>query len=189
MFSYASAMAALRSLQRRYAFIACRPIGTTEYGRELTHVRIGCGRRRVLLTAAHHANEWITALVLLAFLEDYAAAFAAGQCRREEGTARLLLAGEQAYIHAAFAAHIFDEVAAVFSIAHGAGCECAYIFAAYARVARLPCKVRDCRACTLGRFAEKHTVFAQSFVQARGIYALKKRLKLIAVHVGDEQPH
>ena len=79
MFSYASAMAALRSLQRRYAFIACRPIGTTEYGRELTHVRIGCGRRRVLLTAAHHANEWITALVLLAFLEDYAAAFAAGQ--------------------------------------------------------------------------------------------------------------
>ena len=77
MFSYASAMAALRSLQRRYAFIACRPIGTTEYGRELTHVRIGCGRRRVLLTAAHHANEWITALVLLAFLEDYAAAFAA----------------------------------------------------------------------------------------------------------------
>ena len=52
MFSYASAMAALRSLQRRYAFIACRPIGTTEYGRELTHVRIGCGRRRVLLTAA-----------------------------------------------------------------------------------------------------------------------------------------
>ena len=41
MFSYASAMAALRSLQRRYAFIACRPIGTTEYGRELTHVRIG----------------------------------------------------------------------------------------------------------------------------------------------------
>lgn len=79
MFSYASAMAALRSLQRRYAFIACHPIGTTEYGRELTHVRIGCGRRRVLLTAAHHANEWITALVLLAFLEDYAAAFAAGQ--------------------------------------------------------------------------------------------------------------
>ena len=63
MFSYASAMAALRSLQRRYAFIACRPIGTTEFGRELTHVRIGCGRRRVLLTAAHHANEFITRLM------------------------------------------------------------------------------------------------------------------------------
>ena len=79
MFSYAAAMEVLRTLQSRYPFVHCAPIATTEYGREITSVRLGCGRRRVLLTAAHHANEWITALVLLIFLEDYASAFAAGQ--------------------------------------------------------------------------------------------------------------
>ena len=79
MFSYAAAMEVLRTLQSRYPFVHCAPIATTEYGREITSVRLGCGRRRVLLTAAHHANEWITALILLIFLEDYASAFAAGQ--------------------------------------------------------------------------------------------------------------
>ena len=31
---------------------------------------IGTGKRHVLFTAAHHANEWITALVLLKYAED-----------------------------------------------------------------------------------------------------------------------
>ena len=35
---------------------------------------IGVGPRDVLYTAAHHANEWITATLLLAFAEDLAKA-------------------------------------------------------------------------------------------------------------------
>jgi g-D-glutamyl-meso-diaminopimelate peptidase len=38
---------------------------------------MGSGERQVLFTAAHHANEWITALVLLKFAEDLAQAAAA----------------------------------------------------------------------------------------------------------------
>ena len=39
---------------------------------------MGSGQRRVLYTAAHHANEWITATLLLAFAEDLAKAAIAG---------------------------------------------------------------------------------------------------------------
>ena len=36
--------------------------------------RLGNGRRRVFISAAHHGNEWITALLLMRFAEEYAAA-------------------------------------------------------------------------------------------------------------------
>ena len=39
---------------------------------------LGEGEHRVLYTAAHHANEWITALVLLKFAEDLASAIQSG---------------------------------------------------------------------------------------------------------------
>ncbi len=39
---------------------------------------IGNGPRRVIYTAAHHANDWITALVLLKFAEDLAMAIQEG---------------------------------------------------------------------------------------------------------------
>jgi g-D-glutamyl-meso-diaminopimelate peptidase len=39
---------------------------------------IGSGERKVLFTAAHHANEWITAYVLLRFAEELAAAISSG---------------------------------------------------------------------------------------------------------------
>lgn len=79
MFCYTGAMEVLHTLGERYPFLHTTTIATTKYNRQVTAIRIGCGRRRVILTAAHHANEWITALVLLAFLEDYACAFTAGQ--------------------------------------------------------------------------------------------------------------
>ena len=39
---------------------------------------IGNGQRKVLYSAAHHANEWITSLVLLKFVEELAEAAVAG---------------------------------------------------------------------------------------------------------------
>ena len=39
---------------------------------------LGEGPRRVLYTAAHHANEWITALLLMRFAEELLRAFASG---------------------------------------------------------------------------------------------------------------
>ena len=64
----------LRGLAARYPFLTVRDFGETYYGRKLTQVSLGIGPRRILYNAAHHANEWITAPLLLRFLEDYAAA-------------------------------------------------------------------------------------------------------------------
>jgi g-D-glutamyl-meso-diaminopimelate peptidase len=49
-------------------------LARTAFGRPITAASMGRGDRRVLYSAAHHANEWLTATVLLKFLEDYAQA-------------------------------------------------------------------------------------------------------------------
>ena len=46
-------------------------LGTTAFQRPLQTLVMGSGPKKVLYTAAHHANEWITALILLKFAEDY----------------------------------------------------------------------------------------------------------------------
>lgn len=64
----------IQGLTVRYPLITKRVIATTAYGRSVTALWFGQGRRSVLYNAAHHANEWITTPVLLKFLEDYARA-------------------------------------------------------------------------------------------------------------------
>ncbi len=50
----------------------------TAFGRPVRTLVIGNGERKVLYTAAHHANEWITAPVLLKFVEELAQAVRSG---------------------------------------------------------------------------------------------------------------
>ena len=64
----------LLQLEERYPTCRTEVIGRTEYGRTLRALYIGTGQRRVLYSAAHHANEWLTALVLLKFAEELAQA-------------------------------------------------------------------------------------------------------------------
>lgn len=64
----------IAALRNRYPFLRTRQLGTTAFGRPLQAVVMGQGERRVLYTAAHHANEWITTPVLLKFAEDLAQA-------------------------------------------------------------------------------------------------------------------
>ena len=61
---------------KAYPFCRTEVIGTTAYGRPLRTLVIGTGPRKVIYSAAHHANEWITALVLLKFAEELARAMA-----------------------------------------------------------------------------------------------------------------
>ena len=55
-----------------YPFCRTEVIGSTAYGRPLRTLVIGSGPRRVFYSGAHHANEWITTLVLLKFAEELA---------------------------------------------------------------------------------------------------------------------
>ena len=64
----------LNQLGRAYPFLEIEQLARSAYGRPLWAVTMGEGERRVLYSAAHHANEWLTATVLLKFIEDYAEA-------------------------------------------------------------------------------------------------------------------
>ena len=68
----------LSALAARYPFLQVRRLTTTAFGRPVFTAALGFGPRKVLYSAAHHANEWITATMLLKFLEDLCRAFQTG---------------------------------------------------------------------------------------------------------------
>ena len=64
----------VRKLVDAYPFLRTEVLTTTAFGRPVQTVVIGQGDRKVIYSASHHANEWITTPVLLKFLEDLAEA-------------------------------------------------------------------------------------------------------------------
>ena len=66
------------ALVRAYPFCRSEVLTETAFGRPVKTLVIGDGARTVLFTAAHHANEWITAQVLLKFVEELAAGMRRG---------------------------------------------------------------------------------------------------------------
>ena len=65
-------------LAAEYPALRAETLASTAYGRPIRALTIGTGERRVLYSAAHHANEWLTSTVLLKFAEDYAQALRDG---------------------------------------------------------------------------------------------------------------
>ena len=64
----------IAELARRYPAFRRETLTTTAFGRPVQALIIGEGDRKVIYSAAHHANEWITTPVLLKFLEELAQA-------------------------------------------------------------------------------------------------------------------
>ena len=69
---------ALQQLARRYSFCRLEKLTTTAFGRPVWSLTMGEGDRHVIFSGAHHANEWITATVLLQFAEELARAIQDG---------------------------------------------------------------------------------------------------------------
>ena len=67
-------------LVQTYPGLRSQVLTTSAFGREIRTLTMGSGERQVLFTAAHHANEWITALVLLKFAEELARAIREDGC-------------------------------------------------------------------------------------------------------------
>ena len=59
----------VEGLAARYPFLTRFRWGESALGRPLWGLGWGAGKRKVFYNAAHHANEWITALLLLRFAE------------------------------------------------------------------------------------------------------------------------
>ncbi|MBR0134805.1 MAG: peptidoglycan-binding protein [Clostridia bacterium] len=63
-------------LTLRYPLIKTETIGFSEEGNPLYLFKAGSGKAKVFINAAHHANEWITAPLILDLLETLAKAYA-----------------------------------------------------------------------------------------------------------------
>ena len=64
----------IRQLADTYPDVRTELLGRTAFQRPISSLVIGNGPRQVLYSAAHHANEWITSLVLLKYAEELAQA-------------------------------------------------------------------------------------------------------------------
>lgn len=64
----------LNSLRTSYPFLEVGSAGRSVLGKDLPFVRVGRGQKEVFYSAAIHANEWITSIILLEFLYEYCAA-------------------------------------------------------------------------------------------------------------------
>lgn len=68
----------IMQLLQTYPFLRSELLTTTAFGRPVRTLVIGNGPRKVIYSASHHANEWITSLVLLKYAEELAEAIQGG---------------------------------------------------------------------------------------------------------------
>lgn len=65
----------LTTLIRTFPFLNLQVIGNSILGDNLYVVKLGRGPNHVFYSASYHSNEWITSVVLMKFIEDYANAY------------------------------------------------------------------------------------------------------------------
>ncbi|MEA4895037.1 MAG: M14 family metallocarboxypeptidase [Oscillospiraceae bacterium] len=60
----------MQLLAKRHAFLKLSEFGRSVMGKPLLCICAGSGQRKVFFSASHHANEWISTLVLLKFMNE-----------------------------------------------------------------------------------------------------------------------
>ena len=75
-YSYEDIFQEMEELSRQYPdFTVCRSIGTSHDGREIPMMRVGLGKKTLVLTAGIHGRESVNPILLVKMLEDYCQAF------------------------------------------------------------------------------------------------------------------
>jgi g-D-glutamyl-meso-diaminopimelate peptidase len=65
----------IAKIHHTYKKIEVKSIGKTHFGRTIYGIKLGEGKRNIVLIGAHHGREWMTSMLLMKKLEGYAKAY------------------------------------------------------------------------------------------------------------------
>lgn len=65
----------ISALSNVYPFLEFGSIGRSVLGRDIPYIKIGRGTKQVLYNASIHANEWITSVLVMKFIENFSRAY------------------------------------------------------------------------------------------------------------------
>ncbi|WP_040952804.1 M14 family zinc carboxypeptidase [Gorillibacterium massiliense] len=82
----------LRQLAARYSFLETVIIGYSVLNKPIYAVKLGGGPNIIHYNGSIHANEWITASMLMKFIEDFSSAYTTGRTFKGKDTRRLFQA-------------------------------------------------------------------------------------------------
>lgn len=74
-YNYSLMFQNLATLNRTYPFLNIQTVGNSALGKNIYIVKLGKGTKKVFYSASIHANEWITSVLLMKFIEDYCIAY------------------------------------------------------------------------------------------------------------------
>lgn len=66
-------------LKYEYPCIKIGDIGESVLGEKIKYIKLGNGTKKVFINASHHANEWLTSLTIMIFVEKYLKAYSQKQ--------------------------------------------------------------------------------------------------------------
>lgn len=61
----------IEELRTKYPFLEVGNIGYSTLGKPIYYIRIGSSKKQILYHASIHANEWITSVLLMKFVEEF----------------------------------------------------------------------------------------------------------------------
>jgi len=74
-YSYENMEEDIVKIKKQYNEAKVNQIGRTHFGRKIYAIKLGSGKRNIVLIGAHHGREWMTSMLLMKKLEEYAKAY------------------------------------------------------------------------------------------------------------------